>query len=128
MPKGHVCIEPDMLARCEGTIMRMATAHKIHPGAEPVILHLSTKHWRLLRAKAMKCPYTPRDVKRHLALARKVFIARNTSRRYRAQKRERAQRTKTASSATPHTFRPESICMYPCIEPHVVSPHEFRSK
>lgn len=128
MPKGRICIAPEMLERCEITIMRMAVAHKIHPGAEPVMYNLDTRRWRMLRAEAMECPYTPRDVKQWLILARKVFIARNTARRYRAYKKKKAQRRNTASSATPQTFSPESICMYPCIDPHVVSPHEFRSK
>jgi len=89
MPRGSVCIAPELLDRCEGTIMRMAVARGIHPGVEPVILHLETRAWRRLRIAAAKCPYTPTDIKQSLALARKVFISRNNARLVRMARRRR---------------------------------------
>lgn len=120
MPRGAARIDPEMLARCERTIMRMAVARKIHPGYEPVILHLQLSPWRELRSEAKRCPYVPKDVKRHLALARKVYVSRNNSRLHRleakrAREKKRAlawvQRTKTASCANPQTLPPASTAM-----------------
>ena len=77
-----------MFARVEGTIMRMAVAHGVHPGVEPTVLHLDTKTWRMLRTKAMKCPYVPVEIKRHLTMARKSVTSRRRMERWRARRKQ----------------------------------------